>query len=91
MAEQLYKRGEMQVSRAELFEQRIPLPFRDYCAHLLIPLNKCRHEHLHMKWACEHEKHEYETCHWQWYKDRMAQKKALDEAAKDAAAAAAQS
>lgn len=32
----------MQVTAAEMKAARIPLDWRDHCAHLLIPLNKCR-------------------------------------------------
>lgn len=33
----------MPVSHEELRKEKVPIAFRDYCAHLLIPLNKCRH------------------------------------------------
>jgi hypothetical protein len=32
---------------------RLPLPYRDSCAHLLIPLNRCRHEEYYLPWKCE--------------------------------------
>jgi NADH dehydrogenase (ubiquinone) 1 beta subcomplex subunit 7 len=32
----------MKVTQQELNDARIPLAYRDFCAHLLIPLNKCR-------------------------------------------------
>lgn len=41
---------------------RIPWAWRDYCAHLLIPLNKCRRLNAYLPWACHHEKHVYEKC-----------------------------
>lgn len=41
---------------------RIPWAWRDYCAHLLIPLNKCRRQEAYLPWACHHEKHVYEKC-----------------------------
>lgn len=34
-------------------EAKLPLAYRDSCAHLLIPLNKCRHETWFMPWKCE--------------------------------------
>lgn len=33
-------------------EARLPLAYRDSCAHLLIPLNKCRHEEWFLPWKC---------------------------------------
>jgi len=32
---------------------RLPLPYRDSCAHLLIPLNKCRVDEYYLPWKCE--------------------------------------
>jgi NADH dehydrogenase (ubiquinone) 1 beta subcomplex subunit 7 len=32
---------------------RLPLPYRDSCAHLLIPLNRCRFEEYYLPWKCE--------------------------------------
>jgi NADH dehydrogenase (ubiquinone) 1 beta subcomplex subunit 7 len=32
---------------------RLPLAYRDSCAHLLIPLNRCRHEEFYLPWKCE--------------------------------------
>lgn len=32
---------------------RLPLPYRDSCAHLLIPLNRCRYEEYYLPWKCE--------------------------------------
>jgi hypothetical protein len=53
----------------EMDAARIPWAWRDYCAHLLIPLNKCRRQNAYMPWACGHEKHVYEKCE---YKVRAA-------------------
>ena len=33
---------EMKVSQEQMAEARLDLAYRDYCAHLLIPLNRCR-------------------------------------------------
>lgn len=52
----------MQVSREELRQERVPLEWRDYCAHKLIPLNKCRRATLFMPWKCQDERHDYEKC-----------------------------
>ena len=32
---------------------RLPLPYRDSCANLLIPLNRCRQEEFYLPWKCE--------------------------------------
>jgi len=32
---------------------KLPLQYRDSCAHLLIPLNKCRVESYYLPWKCE--------------------------------------
>jgi len=50
------------VSHEEMKAARLPVAFRDYCAHLLIPLNKCRHEQLYMPFKCMDERHGYEKC-----------------------------
>ena len=48
---------------------------RDYCAHLLIPLNECRHKNYYLPWKCEHERHDYETCEYKEYTRRMHNQK----------------
>jgi hypothetical protein len=44
----------------EMREARLPISFRDGCAGLLIPLNKCRQANIYMPFRCGHERHEYE-------------------------------
>lgn len=34
-------------------DARLPLPYRDSCAHLLIPLNRCRFNEYYLPWKCE--------------------------------------
>lgn len=34
-------------------DARLPLAYRDSCAHLLIPLNSCRHKEYYLPWKCE--------------------------------------
>jgi hypothetical protein len=34
-------------------EARLPLAYRDSCAGLLIPLNRCRYEEYYLPWKCE--------------------------------------
>lgn len=40
-------------TREEMSAARVPLAYRDSCAHLLIPLNKCRYEEYYLPWKCE--------------------------------------
>ncbi|KAI9878055.1 MAG: hypothetical protein M1830_002070 [Pleopsidium flavum] len=37
-------------SREAMSEARLPIPYRDTCAHLLIPLNRCRFEEYYLPW-----------------------------------------
>lgn len=50
---------------------KLDLGWRDYCAHLLIPLNKCRRANLWLPWTCHDEKHAYEKCEYLEYKRRV--------------------
>lgn len=40
-------------SREAMSAARLPIPYRDSCAHLLIPLNRCRFEEYYLPWKCE--------------------------------------
>jgi len=40
-------------SREAMAEARLPLAYRDSCANLLIPLNRCRYEEYYLPWKCE--------------------------------------
>lgn len=33
-------------------DAKLPLAYRDSCAHLLIPLNKCRYNEFYLPWKC---------------------------------------
>ncbi|KAJ2155968.1 hypothetical protein GGF46_005493 [Coemansia sp. RSA 552] len=65
---------EMKISAEEMASARIPLRYRDYCAHMLVPLNKCRHRTMYLPWKCEGERHAYEECQ---YRDFMRRSKML--------------
>ena len=52
----------MKTTHEEMRAAKLPISFRDYCAHLLIPLNKCRQDTMYMPFKCGHERHEYEKC-----------------------------
>ena len=55
------------ISDEELAKERIPLAARDYCAHLLVDLNRCRRRTLYLPFKCTEEKHEYEQCLYKEY------------------------
>ncbi|XP_038701415.1 NADH dehydrogenase [ubiquinone] 1 beta subcomplex subunit 7-like [Tripterygium wilfordii] len=73
----------MIATQAEMVEARVPLAYRDQCAHLLIPLNKCRQSEFYLPWKCEDERHTYEKCEYELVMERMLQmKKIRDQEAK---------
>ncbi|WIA28594.1 hypothetical protein OEZ86_011134 [Tetradesmus obliquus] len=63
---------EMKATKEEMDAAKLPYQYRDYCAHLLIPLNDCRHKANFAPWACGHEKHVYEKCQYKEWKRRVA-------------------
>lgn len=58
--------------RQAMANARLPLSYRDSCAHLLIPLNKCRVDEYYLPWKCENERHSYEKCQYEEFKKRVA-------------------
>ncbi|KEF57363.1 NADH dehydrogenase (ubiquinone) 1 beta subcomplex 7 [Exophiala aquamarina CBS 119918] len=64
-------------SREAMSEAKLPLAYRDSCAGLLIPLNKCRHDTFFAIWKCENERHTYEKCQYEEFKKRVARMKEL--------------
>lgn len=50
------------VTRKEMHDAKVPLDYRDYCAHLLIPLNRCRVTEMYLPWKCETLRNAYEKC-----------------------------
>ncbi|KAF2643854.1 hypothetical protein P280DRAFT_445056 [Massarina eburnea CBS 473.64] len=58
-------------TREEMSAARLPLAYRDSCAHLLIPLNRCRQEEFYLPWKCETERHSYEKCQYDEFKLRV--------------------
>ncbi|KAI5288473.1 hypothetical protein KEM52_001135 [Ascosphaera acerosa] len=68
-------------TREEMSQARLPLAYRDSCAHLLIPLNRCRYEEYYLPW-----KHTYEKCQYVEFKKRVAKMDELKAARKAAAA-----
>ncbi|KAK9115706.1 hypothetical protein Sjap_014653 [Stephania japonica] len=67
----------MIASQEEMVEARVPLAYRDQCAHLLIPLNNCRSKEFYLPWKCESERHVYEKCAYELVMERMLQMQKL--------------
>ncbi|CAD6593744.1 MAG: hypothetical protein ASARMPRED_007907 [Alectoria sarmentosa] len=59
-------------TREQMSEAKLPIPYRDSCAHLLIPLNRCRFEEYYLPWKCVDERHSYEKCQYVEFKKRVA-------------------
>ncbi|KAI8917437.1 NADH-ubiquinone oxidoreductase B18 subunit-domain-containing protein, partial [Entophlyctis helioformis] len=59
------------ITQAELNKTQIPLAWRDYCAHLLPELNKCRRDSMFMPWKCEEERVTWMKCQYDDYQRRM--------------------
>ena len=57
----------MYCTEAEMMKNQLPLGYRDYCAHALIPLNRCRVANLYLPWTCQNQKHAYEKCQYEEY------------------------
>ncbi|KAL3466224.1 NADH-ubiquinone oxidoreductase B18 subunit-domain-containing protein [Aspergillus heterothallicus] len=64
--------ADTQATREEMSAARLPLQYRDSCAHLLIPLNRCRQQEYYLPWKCEDERHSYEKCQYEEFKKRVA-------------------
>ncbi|XVE74589.1 hypothetical protein DITRI_Ditri12bG0029500 [Diplodiscus trichospermus] len=69
----------MIATQAEMVENKVPIPYRDQCAHLLIPLNKCRLTEFYLPWKCEIERHSYEKCEYELVMERMLQMQKIRE------------
>lgn len=69
----------MIATQEEMVEARVPLAYRDQCAHLLIPLNKCRQSEFYLPWKCEGERHTYEKCEYELVMERMLQMQKIRE------------
>ena len=50
-------RSEMIASREDMKRAKLDIGYRDFCAHLLIPLNECRRKSFYLPWKCGHERH----------------------------------
>ncbi|KAL6192401.1 PREDICTED: NADH dehydrogenase [ubiquinone] 1 beta subcomplex subunit 7 [Fragaria vesca subsp. vesca] len=61
----------MIATQEEMVENKVPIAYRDQCAHLLIPLNKCRQAEMYLPWKCGGERHVYEKCEYELVMERM--------------------
>ena len=59
-------------TRQEMADAKVPLHYRDTCAGLLIPLNKCRRATFFLPWKCQDLRHAYEKCQYEEFKLRVA-------------------
>ncbi|CBJ32673.1 conserved unknown protein [Ectocarpus siliculosus] len=66
---------EGKATEEEMVAAKMPMAFRDSCAHLLLPLNKCRRSTMYLPWQCSHERHIYEKCQYLDFKERKAMMK----------------
>ena len=69
-----YDQRRIKATEEEMQHWRIPIPYRDSCVHLLIPLNKCRLETFYLPWKCTNERHAYERCEYKEYLRRVRDK-----------------
>lgn len=69
-------------SQEQMVEARVPLGYRDQCAHLLIPLNKCRVKEYYLPWKCENERHTYEKCEYELFMERVRKMEKIRKEAK---------
>ncbi|XP_054276983.1 NADH dehydrogenase [ubiquinone] 1 beta subcomplex subunit 7 [Macrosteles quadrilineatus] len=61
----------MIATQEEMDSLKMPMKYRDYCAHKYIEFQRCRKANFPWVAACEHEKHEYHDCEYAEYIDRM--------------------
>ena len=54
---------------------RMPLGYRDTCAHLLLQLNECRRQTFFNPHKCGHQRHTYEECQYIGWLQRVDAKK----------------
>ncbi|ELQ44652.1 hypothetical protein OOU_Y34scaffold00071g68 [Pyricularia oryzae Y34] len=69
-----------EATREEMRDAMLPLAYRDNCANLLIPLNRCRKDTYYLPWKCENERHSYEKCQYDEFKLRVKKMDELREA-----------
>lgn len=68
---------------AEMSAERIPLAYRDKCASILAPLNRCRKKEWYLPWKCENERHSYEKCQYDEFMKRVRKMEELRKTKED--------
>lgn len=53
---------EMVATQEQMNLAQLPLEQRDYCAHYLMKLMKCKRDNWPNLMACKHERHEWDYC-----------------------------
>ncbi|KAF8467247.1 NADH-ubiquinone oxidoreductase B18 subunit-domain-containing protein [Kalaharituber pfeilii] len=61
----------VQLSHEEMSAARLPIAYRDKCASLLVPLNRCRVKEYYLPWKCMDERHSYEKCQYDEFMKRV--------------------
>ncbi|QSL65369.1 hypothetical protein MERGE_002679 [Pneumocystis wakefieldiae] len=61
----------------------INLSYRDGCMGLLEELNYCRDSTWYLPWKCMEERHAYEKCEYQAFKERIERLEELEKHGKD--------
>ncbi|XP_076062681.1 NADH dehydrogenase (ubiquinone) B18 subunit [Oratosquilla oratoria] len=61
----------MVATQEEMESAKLPLKDRDYCAHLAIKYQACKHNVWPFVYQCAHEKHDYLNCEYDDYVLRM--------------------
>merc|ERR1712087_885249 len=74
-------------TREMMKKAELPLGWRDYCAHLLIPLNECRVQTMYWPFSCTHLRHAHEECEYKEYRRREQIQKRNQKEAMEAAKA----
>jgi len=64
-----------QLTEQEMKDNKVPLQWRDRCAALLVPLNKCRRETTFLPWKCSQLRHDYEQCEYMDFQRRVEEYK----------------
>uniref|UniRef100_A0A3P8R3P3 NADH dehydrogenase [ubiquinone] 1 beta subcomplex subunit 7 n=1 Tax=Astatotilapia calliptera TaxID=8154 RepID=A0A3P8R3P3_ASTCA len=64
-------RREMIATQEQMNLAQLPVEQRDYCAHYLLKLMKCKRDNWPNFLACKHERHDWDYCEHQDYVMRM--------------------
>ena len=76
----------MIATEEEMNSAKVPLRYRDYCAHKYIDFKACIKNNMPFYWRCKHARHEYMECQFQddvlrmkeWERERRIRQKEID-------------